>query len=46
MQKLRITLDCSITKEITMVFLSREGGRLCFIVTSEAEENILYQEKS
>ena len=39
-QKVRITLDFSIAKGIAMVFLPREGGRLCFIVTSEAEENI------
>ena len=46
-QKLRITLDCSIAKEIVMVliFLLREGGRLSFLVTSEAEENILYWRK-
>ena len=41
-QELRIALDRSIVKEIEMVILSREGGRLCFIVTSEAEENISY----
>ena len=41
-QELRIALDRSIVKEIEMVFLSREGGRLCFIVTSEAEENMSY----
>ena len=35
-----VTLACSITKEIAMEFLSREGGRLCFIVTCEVEENI------
>ena len=29
-----------IAKEIAMVFLSREGGRLCFSVTSQAEEDI------
>ena len=40
--KLRITLDCLIVKEIATVFLLREGGRLCFIVTSEAEENNSY----
>ena len=36
------TLDCSMAKEIAKVFLSREGGRLCFTLTSEAKENISY----
>ena len=30
---------------IAMVFLLREVGRLCFIVTSEAKENISYLRK-